>query len=123
MANNTFKRESRLLTSLEYDKVFKHNTVRASAKGIVILALKKEENTETRLGLVVPKKVLKRAVWRNRVKRIVRETFRISKHALPNIDVVFLAKPTIGDLSNQELNSTLLKLWEKISHRLDNPQS
>jgi ribonuclease P protein component len=41
-----------------------------------------------RLGLVVPKRHLARAVDRNRVKRIVRETFRLLQAELDGLDVV-----------------------------------
>jgi len=117
MANNTFPRSVRILTSEEYDKVFK-NQVRASAPGVLVLARKNEENF-ARLGLVIPKKVLKRAVWRNRVKRIARETFRLTQHSLPNIDLVVLAKPKIGEISNSELSAIFRRLWLQISHRLE----
>lgn len=121
MANNTFPREARILTSEQFDKVFKNNTVRARAPGIVLLAIRNDVEC-SRLGLVVPKKVLKRAVWRNNVKRVVRETFRVSRGCLPNIDLVFIAKPKIGELSNIELSCTLKRLWHKISRQLDNQQ-
>ena len=117
MANNTFPRSVRILTSEEYDKVFK-NPVRASVPGILVLARKNEEDC-ARLGLVIPKKVLKRAVWRNRVKRIARETFRLTQHSLPNIDLVVLARPKIEDISNSELSAIFRRLWLQISHRLE----
>ncbi len=116
MANNTFPRSLRLLGKEDYDKVFK-KPIRASADGLMVLAIPNQEG-HARLGLVVPKKVLKRAVWRNRVKRIVRETFRTSQHSLPNVDLVVLARPMIGEIDNSELSSSLLRLWKKISHRL-----
>ncbi|MGN0915384.1 MAG: ribonuclease P protein component [Succinivibrio sp.] len=117
MANNTFPRTSRLLSSGEYDKVFK-NPVRASEPGVLVLARKNEQQC-SRLGLVIPKKVLKRAVWRNRVKRIARETFRLNQHSLPNIDLVVIAKPKIEDISNSELSAIFRRLWRQISHRLE----
>ena len=117
MTNNTFPRELRLLSSRDFDQVFK-NPVRASAQGMLVLAKNKP-----RLGLVISKKVLKRAVWRNRIKRIVRETFRNSQDNLPKADLVFIARPKIGDISNSELSSTLQRLWNHVSRRLDNPQS
>jgi ribonuclease P protein component len=42
-----------------------------------------------RLGLVIGKKSLKLAVWRNRVKRIIREQFRLMHRDLPACDLVF----------------------------------
>lgn len=121
MSNYSFPRQGRLLSTAEFDAVFK-KPVRASAPGIVILA---RLNTvkRPRLGLVVPKKVLKRAVWRNRIKRVVRETFRQHQTTLPAADVVFIAKPKIGEISNQELSEALIRLWNIISRRLDNQQS
>lgn len=67
---------------------------------------------------MVPKKVLKRAVWRNRVKRVARETFRNSQGDLPCADFVFIARPGIGQISNQELSSQLQRLCKAIARRL-----
>ncbi len=117
MTDNAFPRASRILNTADYDKVFK-NPVRASAPGVLILAIKNENSGMPRLGLVVPKKILKRAVWRNRVKRIARETFRLYRHSLPNVDLVFIARPSIGDISNRALSALLRKLWDQISRRL-----
>ena len=118
MANYTFPREVRLLTSRDYNKVFK-NPVRLSAPGLLILATKNENLDHPRLGLVIPKKVLKRAVWRNRVKRQVRESFRLYQHTFPNADLVVMAKPKIGEINNADLSTSLKRLWEQISRRLE----
>ena len=45
-----------------------------------------------RLGLVVAKKVLPRAVDRNRVKRVLREAFRLGQWELGGLDVVVRVK-------------------------------
>lgn len=121
MAKYTFDRELRLLNSGQYDKVFK-KPVRASAPKILVLATRNNKDTP-RLGLVVPKKAVKRAVWRNRIKRVARETFRHTQHKLPHIDIVVLVKLGVNDLSNSEISSTLIKLWDQISLRLNNQQS
>lgn len=118
MANeNTFPRQNRILTTEEYDKVFKH-CIRASMPGVLVLGHKTKDIGHSRLGLVVPKKVLKRAVWRNRVKRIAREAFRQTQKSYPNVDFVVLAKPGIKDINNSDLHQMLLKLWDQISRRL-----
>ena len=52
-----------------------------------------------RLGMIVAKRVLTRAVDRNRVKRCVRESFRLALPELPACDYVvrLLNKPLSGD--------------------------
>lgn len=120
MVRYTFDRTLRLLSRDQYDKVFK-SPVRASTPNILVLAAA-NDGQAPRLGLIIPKKVLKRAVWRNRIKRVIRETFRLNQHQLPNIDIVIVAKSKIGELSNSELSMTLVKLWQQVSLRLTNRQ-
>lgn len=123
MPNSSFPRKMRLLSSEDFDRVFK-KPVRFgfAAKGILIL-VRPNELDHPRLGLIVPKKVLKRAVWRNNVKRIVRESFRLSQDSLPNVDLVFLAKQNIGDVSNRDLSSTIKWLLKKVSRQLRDQRS
>lgn len=122
MPNNTFPREVRLIHSGDYDRVFGGKPIRVTAKGIVILALPNGLE-HSRLGLVVPKKVVRRAVGRNRIKRLVRESFRQSKDLLPAADLVVLARPGIGEIPNAEISSALSRLWANISRRSGSQQS
>jgi ribonuclease P protein component len=54
-----------------------------------------------RLGMIIAKRLLARAVDRNRVKRCVRESFRLVLPELPACDFVvrLIAKPVPGDES------------------------
>ena len=70
-----------------------------------------------RLGLVIAKKLARRSVWRNAIKRIGREAFRTARVELPSMDLVLrLAKPvTAVDVESrrvwrQEIDALLLKL-------------
>lgn len=117
MANNTFPRSVRILSTEEYDKVFA-NPVRASATGVLVLA-RKTTNLSVLGSAWLYLKNFKRAVWRNRVKRIARETFRLNQHSLQNIDLVVIARPKIEDISNSELSAIFKRLWQQISHRLE----
>lgn len=65
-----------------------------------------------RLGLVISKKVDKSAVKRNRIKRLVRESFRVKKQ-LKSADYVVMAKPGVSKLSNQLITQSLNQLWQK----------
>lgn len=111
MISLNFSRELRLLTPIQFKHVFE-DPLRASSPQITLLA---RANTAgvPRLGLTVAKKHLKRAHDRNRIKRVVRETFRLMQHSLPNYDFVFIAKGGIGHLDNAQLRQTLEKLWQR----------
>ena len=105
----TFSRELRLLAPVQFKAVFEQ-PFRASTPQLTLLA--RENSLENpRLGLTVAKKHLKRAHDRNRIKRIVRESFRLKQQQLPCYDFVFVAKAGIGKLSNTELFEILEKLW------------
>ena len=117
----TFSRELRLLAPVQFKAVFE-NPFRASTPQMTLLArLNTAENP--RLGLTVAKKHLNRAHDRNRIKRIVRESFRLKQHELPNMDFVFVAKGGIGKLDNATLFETLEKLWARHIRLSKNPQS
>lgn len=107
----TFSRELRLLAPVQFQAVF-NAPLRASTPQLTLLSISNHSNTP-RLGLTVAKKHLKRAHDRNRIKRIVRESFRLKQHELPYHDFVFVAKGGIGKLTNQELFETLEKLWQR----------
>lgn len=76
-----------------------------------------------RIGVTISKKRAKTAVQRNRIKRRVRETFRLKQHKIPAFDVVVIAKQGIVELDNAELNNTLNYLWRKLAKRCNQYQS
>lgn len=110
-----FSRESRLLTPKHFSFVFEQ-AIPAPSPCITILARHNHEQ-KPRLGITVPKKKVKNASDRNRIKRLIRESFRLSQHKLPNVDIIVIAKHGIGELSNTNLNKQLEKLWSKLNKR------
>lgn len=68
-----------------------------------------------RLGLAVSKKNVKRAVDRNHVKRLVRESFRRQRSRLDDLDVVVLARRGVADHSNAEISESLSRHWERLA--------
>ena len=115
MSSQDFSKEFRLLKPAHFEHVFSDATPAVSPQ---VTALARKNNlTNPRLGITVPKKRVKKAVGRNRIKRIIRESFRQQQHRLPNIDIVIIAKTGIADLTNQELNLLLEKLWKKLIKR------
>lgn len=67
-----------------------------------------------RLGVVVAKKLAKRANVRNLVKRIARETFRRHREALPAMDLVVRLHAPVATVTRAELNLDLLALLQRL---------
>jgi ribonuclease P protein component len=90
-------RDARLVEKADFDRVFADNQ-RARTDFLLVMA-RPNQVGYPRLGMVIAKRLLARAVDRNRVKRCVRESFRHSLPQLPPCDFVvrLIAKPVPGD--------------------------
>jgi ribonuclease P protein component len=67
-----------------------------------------------RLGLAVSRKVSRRAVERNRIKRVVRESFRAEREGLPALDILVIARSSAANTPNPELFADLGLAWRKL---------
>jgi len=76
-----------------------------------------------RLGMAISRKRIRLAVQRNRVKRIIRESFRQQRSQLPCVDIVVLARDAAGSLANATLARVLNREWSQIQLRLGSPAS
>ncbi|TBR37450.1 ribonuclease P protein component [Marinomonas agarivorans] len=108
-----FPRQVRLLTAGDYQTVFNNTSSKVFAGEFLLLATKRNDN-QARLGLIVAKKNEKRAVERNRIKRLVRNSFRHNKTKLAGYDIVFLARQGIKDLDNPTLSGRIEKAWDQL---------
>jgi len=70
-----------------------------------------ESEGQARLGLVVSRKVDKRAVGRNRIKRVMREYFRQNRAQLKPGAYVLLARAGAKLADNAQLRHTLERLF------------
>jgi ribonuclease P protein component len=66
-----------------------------------------------RLGLAISKKHCRRATGRNRLKRLVRESFRQHLALLVGLDIVVLGQPGTGRADNQAIFDSLARHWQK----------
>jgi ribonuclease P protein component len=70
-----------------------------------------------RLGLAVASKMAGGSVERNRIRRLVRESFRLHQHDIPAVDIVVSARPRARDASARELRAGIEELWRKVQEQ------
>lgn len=104
-----------MLTPVHFKQVFKQ-PIRIGTPQLTFLAVN-NSLLHPRLGLAISKKSDKRAVARNRIKRHVRESFRLHQHDLPHIDIVVISKPGVSKLDNAALDKMLEKSWRRLQSR------
>jgi len=111
MPDARFPPGARVLTSAEFERVFKHG--RRTGAPLLALHVLTENQADARLGLVVSRKVDKRAVGRNRIKRVVREYFRRVRSQLQPGAYVVLARAEAKTADSAQLRQTLERLFTR----------
>jgi ribonuclease P protein component len=110
-----FSRQSRLLKPAEFKLVFQQ-PIRSGDDCFRILA-RANGIQRHRLGMAVSKKACARAVGRNRIKRVVRESFRarMTGQELENtLDFVVLPTAAAADQNNRTLDESLSAHWQRL---------
>ena len=115
LGKHKFDRGRRLNTAQDFTHVF-DQPVRSSDQFFTLLA-KLNNLDKPRLGLAISKKNTRRAVDRNKLKRLVRESFRLKQSSLINIDVVVMAKKDAAAQPNHILIDCLNKHWKNLRHK------
>ena len=115
MPDYKFTRDDRLLSSSDFQQVFKNNSLRVSNPDLLVLAMLNGKQN-SRLGVVIGKKNVPSAVGRNRFKRAVRETFRKNTFKI-SLDIIVLARQGVGILSSEQLNLLLNQSWCRLRDR------
>ncbi|HEY7883958.1 MAG TPA: ribonuclease P protein component [Cellvibrionaceae bacterium] len=109
----TFSKHQRLLTPADFRAVFNDAPYRASHQHLLILS-RPNQLAVARLGLVIAKKHIRLAVNRNKVKRVIRESFRQRQQQLAGLDVIVLARSGMGEMDKATLSKQLDTQWQRI---------
>jgi ribonuclease P protein component len=101
------------LRATDFDNVFQHGQ-RSGDRLFTVLFHANNLNTP-RLGFAISKQKVRLAVGRNRLRRLVRESFRQRATGLPSVDLVVLARDATGTAANSEIVASLNSHWVRIT--------
>jgi ribonuclease P protein component len=108
-----FGAELRLRSKLQFDAIY------ASGRRIddrfFALRVKPNGLAFARVGLAVAVKTAGNAVARNRIRRLVRESFRLAQHDLPAVDIVVGAKFPAAEAPATTLRASLATLLQRVA--------
>lgn len=72
------------------------------------------EGDAARLGLAISRRVSKRAVDRNRIKRIARESFRHARARMPALDLLLIGRQQAASATASLLRADLDAAWFRL---------
>ena len=119
MTDRRFRKEQHLRLPSEFQRVYDRRN-RSSDSFLLVYAAKNEECCAeaplTRIGLSVSRKHGP-AVVRNRIKRLLREAFRLTQQELP-VGYDFILIPRVGtDANLRNYQKSLKRLFQKLARR------
>jgi ribonuclease P protein component len=101
-----------VLRSSEFRKIY-DTGVRSSGPLFAAFVLASPESEGARLGVTVPR-AIGRAVERNRIKRRLREAFRLGRHEIGGWDIVLNPRRALLKASFEEIQQALGKVMERV---------
>lgn len=111
--NKGFIRSLRLQRAEEFQQTFRLGNKKK--QGGLAVYTKLNDLGYARLGLAVAKKIIPNATSRNRLKRLIRESFRLNQHRLPEVDIVIVVVTNRSLYNNQVLLCDLDKQWSRLA--------
>lgn len=117
---NTYNKHEKLKSKKLIEKLFTEGqTVSSYPLRLVFIGTVFEDSTLVKTGVSVSKKHFKNAVDRNRIKRLLREAYRLNKNNYFNNNTTAYAFMIlyIGNKNPnyQEINTAMLHLFKKFS--------
>lgn len=106
-----FTKQQKLLNSDEFQNVFS-SPDHVLRKKIVTVLVSRNQLDYGRLGIIVGKKNVKFSTTRNRLKRQIREAYRLKQSLLSGWDVVVIVQRSAPQLSRKEFYQRVDQLWD-----------
>lgn len=111
---SSFNKSERLLNSADYKRVFDDVRFKSADNHFTVLATSNIPDN-ARLGIIIAKKNIRRAVRRNHIKRVIRESFRHHKACLTGMDIIVLTRSGALEAPNPLLFRSLEKHWRRLT--------
>jgi len=130
VTRNTFRKAEKICNQKQIDLLFKEGkSLKSGLFRLLYLETEEKAGAVVQVLIAVPKKNLRHAVSRNRMKRLIREAYRHGKHELVDtcvkagkhcdVAIIFMGKQCISqDETNMTINELLNRLtvvYEKTS--------
>lgn len=126
---HTFKKSERICSSILIDRLFSGGNTAMSVFPLRAISMVEDSIDDTvpsvRLLISVPKRHLRHAIERNRMKRQIREAYRLNKQILTEVAQskgknVSLALVCISDTlcTTEKVNRSVVKILTRISEKL-----
>jgi ribonuclease P protein component len=114
--SESFPKQDRIRATRDFERVFRQGKKKQGR--LVCLHYLYNNEDRTRVGITVSKKVDKRAVVRNLIKRRLREIFRKNRQNFPGcLDMVFRALPACANAEFGELRDEIISLAADIGYK------
>ena len=109
--NAAFKSNEMLRLKSEFDYV-RLNGIKHVGKYFLLVNAKTSDG-KLRIGIICGRKFSKKAVLRNRARRLIKESFRLIKNQISASHIIFIPRKRIMDRQLQDIQFEMIKLLVK----------
>jgi ribonuclease P protein component len=114
-----FPASRRVLRKADFDTAFRQG--RRLGDPLLSLVLRPNGLGHPRLGVALAAKTVGNAVARNRLRRIIRDSFRLAQARLPAADLIIGARAGVRTAPAPQIRASLETLWNKAVHACPPP--
>jgi ribonuclease P protein component len=108
-----FPASHRILRKIDFETAYRQG--RRFGDACFSLTVRRNDRGHARLGLAIGAKIIGNSVARNRLRRIIRESFRHAQYRLPDADIIVGARAAARGAPAERIRQSLESLWQKVT--------